>query len=313
MNLRLFAPVVCSALALAAVTPAYAAKVVPVGVNASSAYPEENGISYQPDRTTDSKATSAWVEGEQGSGLGSWIEYDLGGMHTVAKLKVWAGLWYSTEYWGRANRPKEIEVAFSDGSKQVLALKDEMKVQELLLPAPVKTTTVRIKIKAIYDGNTWLDTAISEVQIFDTEPDGVPVRGVTASTTLPPDGDGNYDPKNAVDGLNDSMWCEGDKAGDGTGSWIDVDFGAKTAVSQLTVVNGIGSALPLWMKANRAGTATLAFDDGATEVVTLKNSMMPQTITFPAHTASRVKVTFAGVVKGKEYNDLCMSEVRFGK
>ena len=298
--------------ALSAPVVAHAARVVPAKVSASSAYPEENGISYQPDRTTDAKATSAWVEGEQGSGLGSWIEYDLGDAKTIAKVRVWGGLWYSTDYWGRANRPRDLEISFSDGSKQVVTLKDEMKAQEFILPAAVKTSVVRLKVKSIYDGNTWLDTAISEVQLFDTEPETVTTRAVLASSTLAPDGDGNYDPKNAVDGLNDSMWCEGDKAGDGTGAWLEVDLGAKTTVSNLVIVNGIGSSLPVWMKANRAGTATLTFSDGATESLTLKNSMMPQTLTFPAHSTSKVKVTFSGIVNGKEYNDLCMSELRFG-
>lgn len=313
MNLRPLA-LSMSAIFVASLAPtaALAARVAPVKVSASSAYPEENGISYQPDRSIDAKASSAWVEGEQGSGLGSWIEYDLGDAKTVAKVTVWGGLWYSADYWGRANRPKELEISFSDGTKQVVTLKNEMRSQEFVLPAAVKTSTVRLKVKSIYDGNTWLDTAISEVQIFDTEPEGVPTRAVTASSTLPPDADGSYDPKNAADSLNDSMWCEGDKAGDGTGTWLDVDFGARTAVSKVTVVNGIGSSLPLWMKANRAGTATLAFDDGSTETLTLKNSMMPQTLTFAPHNAQRVRVTFGAVVKGKEYNDLCMSEFRFG-
>lgn len=303
-----------SALLIASLAPtvAQAARVSPAMVSASSTYPEENGISYQPDRTTDAKATSAWVEGENGGGLGSWIEYDLGADKTIAKVRVWGGLWYSTDYWGRANRPKELEISFSDGSRQVVTLKDEMKAQEFVLSSAVSTSSVRLKVKSVYDGNTWPDTAISEVQLFDTEPDGVPTRSVLASSTLAADGDGNYDPRNAVDGLNDSMWCEGDKVSDGAGSWLDLDFGAKTTVSSVTFINGIGSSLPVWMKANRAATATLTFNDGTTEALVLKNSMMPQTLSFPAHTASRVKVTFNTVVKGKEYNDLCMSEVRFG-
>jgi hypothetical protein len=65
------------------------------------------------------------------------------------------------------------------------------------------------------------------------------------------------------------------------------------------------------MKGNRVTSATLTFSDGATETVAIKNSMMCQTVTFPSHQTSSVRVTVTEVSKGKEYNDLCISEARF--
>ncbi len=293
---------------------AMAAKLVPTSVAASSNYPDEGGISYAADRIGDGKVSTAWVEGDSGSGLGSWITADFGGEKSLQKVKVWGGLWYSSDYWKRANRPKQIEFEYSDGSKDTFELKNEMKPQEFVLSSPRKTSSVKIKVRAVHDGTTWLDTAISEVQFFDASPDTqAAVRAITSSSTLPADADGNYDPLNTSDGINDSMWCEGNKAGDGTGEWLEFQLASTQSVSKLTLINGIATSMPFWMKANRATQATLAFSDGSSEVVAVKNSMMSQTISFPAHSTSKVKVTFSGVAKGKEFNDLCISEASFSE
>ena len=132
-----------------------------------------------------------------------------------------------------------------------------------------------------------------------------------ASSVAPEDGDGNYLPANALDGLADSMWCEGDK-GDGTGQWLEVDLGAKQVVSKLTLINGIGSSMTVWLKANQALALELTFDDGTKAPVVIERpSFRAATFTFPAVTTQRVRITFTTVKPGKEFNDLCLSEVGF--
>ena len=303
-------------LALSALlaTPAWAARLVPAHVNSSSTYPPEEGTTYEAARSTDGKLSTSWIEGDAGGGLGAWVELDLGGEKTVQKVKIWGGLWYSKAYWERANRPKEVEIQYSDGSKDTFTLKNEMKPQEFTLAAAKKTTTVRVKLKSTYDGTAWYDTGISEIQLFDAAPDAAaPVRATSASSTLPGDADGNYDPMNVRDGILDSMWCEGNKAGDGAGEWLEVQFPGAQKVSKVTLVNGIGTTLPFWMKGNRASAATLTFSDGSQESIALKNAMLPQMVDFPAHSTSSVRMTFSTVVKGKEFNDLCISEASFSE
>jgi len=305
------APYILAGLALVVASSSAAAKRVDVtGSSASSTFPMENNVSYDADRTNDGKLSTAWVEGEEGSGLGSWLELDLGGEHQVRKLKIWGGMWYSREYWQRSNRPREIELRWSDGSSEVVTLADEMKPQEFSFAK--RTSSVRLRIKSVYPGNTWLDTPISEVQVFDDQPeDGAVVRGITASTELTPDADGTYEAFNVSDGLTDSMWCEGSKEGDGVGEWLEFQFAGQQRVNTLRLVNGIGTGLPYWMKGNRAASATLTFSDGSTERITIRNTMLPQEVTFPSHLTANVKVTFDEVVAGKEYNDLCLSEAHF--
>ena len=281
-------------------------------ITASSSYPREDGVSYEAQQVGDGKFASSWVEGDQGSGLGSWIEVNFGGEKTVQKAKIWAGLWFSQDYWYRANRPKEVELLFSDGTTQKFSLTDKKEVQELTLQPPPTTSTVRIRVRSIYGGTTWSDTAISEVQFFDAEAgDDIAVRDYSSSTKLPPDADGNYEPSNIADGILDSMWCEGNKGGTGQGEWLEVTFTGEQNVSNLLMINGIGGSIQYWMKGNRAAKATLQFSDGSAEQVVVKNTMLPQTISFPTHKTRSVRVTFDEVLQGKEFNDLCISEANF--
>lgn len=303
----------CSALLLAVAPHAHAGRIDVASVEASSTYPDEGGISYQPGQVQDGKVSTAWVEGEEGSGLGEWIELDLGGEHRVHKLKVWGGMWFSREYWHRSNRPRRLKATFSDGSTETLEIADEMAPHEHILSSPKATTSVRLEIEDVYAGNTWLDTPISEVQVFDDTPgEAAPVRAASASSVLPDDADGSYHPANLYDGLTDSMWCqaEGAEAGDEE-PWIQVDFAGRRRVDSLHLINGIGSGLKFWMKGRRATAARLEFSDGSTETIEIRNTMLPQDISFPAHETSSVKLVVTGVKKGKEYDYLCLSEAVF--
>ncbi|MBT3220170.1 MAG: hypothetical protein HN348_13865 [Proteobacteria bacterium] len=293
-------------------TPASAKRLKLSEISASSSYPPEDGVTYDARLVGDGKFASSWVEGDQGSGLGSWLEVNFGEEKTIQQAKIWAGLWFSQDYWHRANRPKEVELLFSDGTMQKFSLTDKKEVQDLTLQPAVSTSTVRVKVRSIYGGSTWSDTAISEVQFFDAEAgDDIAVRDYASSTKLSPDADGNYEPSNISDGILDSMWCEGSKDGTGQGEWLEVTFTGTQSVSKLNMINGIGGSIKYWMKGNRAAAATLQFSDGSKEQIAIKNTMLPQTITFPSHKTSSVRVTFDEVLQGKEFNDLCISEANF--
>jgi len=304
--------VLLGALFLFTPPTALGARLKPAAISASSTYPAEAGVNYEAKLVGDGKLGTSWVEGEEGGGLGSWFELDLGEVKNVQKVKIWGGFWFSWDFWNRANRPKEIELRFDDGTSEKHTLKDEMLAQEVVLKQSKKTQKVQVRIKAIYSGTTWLDTAISEFQVFDDASDkGLAVAKYVVSSKLEDDADGNYSPENVADGIKDSLWCEGNKEGDGTGEWLEFDFGGAKSVSKLTMINGIGSSLPIWFKGNRVTKAALTFSNGSTQDITIKNSMMPQTISFSPQQTSSVRVVFTAVAKGKEFNDLCITEAYF--
>lgn len=296
-------------LALLVAAPALAGQLPVAATSASSTYTDAAG--YEPAKAIDGKATTAWVEGDQGSGLGAWLELDLGADVKVTQVRLWGGDWTSWNDWQRANRPKDVELRFSDETTQVVTLKDEKVAQTFEVPGGHTTRTLRLRLKSVYAGSAWFDTGLAEVQVFGEGGVERTTGAVTASSVAPEDGDGNYLAANVLDGLLDSMWCEGD-AGDGTGQWVEVDFGAPRTVSKLDLVNGIGSSMSLWIKANQATSLQLTFDDGSSTDVTIERpSFRPATFTFPAKTTRKVRITATGVKAGKEFNDLCFSEVAF--
>ncbi len=299
-------------LATLSLTSVLAAPVKPAMVSASSEYPTTEGVSYAARNATDGKVGSVWVEGDEGgSGLGHYLTIDLDGSTMVTSLKIWNGNWYSWDFWNRHNRIKELEVEFSDGTKESFTLADEKVAEIVTLAKPVSTDSLKLKVKSIYRGTTFNDTVISEVVVFDDATDSShSVAAWRDSSHLPEDADGSYAPQNAGDLVADTMWCEGSD-GDGTGEWIEVDFGKSQAVDSLSMINGIGSGLSIWMKGNTATAATVSYSDGSSESLELKPTMLPKAYSIGPKTTSSVRLTFTGVKAGKEYNDLCVSELSF--
>lgn len=305
------AAVVLGALFLPAV--AHAAVVKIASSTASSSYPAAEGVRYDPDMAHDGKVSTAWTEGnEANSGLGEWLEVTFESETKLVGFQIWGGTFVSYDLWNRSGRVKELEIEFSDGTKQKYTLKDEMVGQYIELTAPVTATSAKMRLKGVYDGTTFTDTGISEIVFYDDAPsESIKVKSWSASSVYPPDADGNYETSNMQDQLRDTMWCEGDD-GDGSGQWVEATFGSSYSVNSLTMINGNGYDIRFNMKANRAKELTLTFSDGSTEKVVVKPGPSLQTVTFPAHSTTSVKVTVDGVQKGMEFNDLCLSELHFG-
>ncbi len=299
-------------LITALISAALAAPLKPALIEASTAFVDDSGVSYEATNAADSKVGSVWVEGDTaGSGLGSWIKYTFDSPKEIRSIQLWNGNWYSYDFWVRHNRVRELEIEFSDGSKQTFTLLDEKVPETITLPTAVTSDTIRFKIKSIYRGSTFNDTVFSEIIVYDSTSDGnVGIGAWSDSSHVAEDADGSYEPARMGDGIMDTMWCEGD-SGDGTGQWIQADLNGSYTVSSMKLINGIGSGLALWMKGNRASSATLAFSNGSTQDVALKGSFLPQTVEFSPVNTSSVHITFTGITTGKEYNDLCISELSF--
>ncbi|HND29289.1 MAG TPA: hypothetical protein PKY30_20840 [Myxococcota bacterium] len=292
---------------------AQAAVLKGVTWSASSVAPEADGIVSAEKNLGDFKQATPWIEGEEGSGLGSFVKADFGADKSVSAIVIWAGCWYNNAYWKHYSRPKVVVLEFSDGSSQEVTLKDEFLPQEIPFASAKKASSIKIKVKSVYNGDAFSDTAISEVMFKDASPeDRAPVTAVRAGSTLAPDGDATYDARNGADYIQDSMWCEGNKTGDGTNEWMEFDFAASTTISQLKIRNGVTYSSDLFKRSNRAATATLTFSDGSTETIKFSDLPFEQAVKLSApHTTSKVKITFTSVIKGTEFNDMCVSELSF--
>ena len=300
-------------VALATLTPADAAPVAIAGVTAKSSY-SSGGVSYAATNVKDKKS-KPWFEGDPGSGVGSWIEVDLGGTKTVKRIGIFAGDWQSGTSWKQANRPKELEVKYSDGTTETWTLTDEMKMQVFTPSSPKQTATIRLKVNQIFNGSAFPDTAISEILVWDDAPDPNPtVRQVVASSEAPADADGSYIAAQAADGIQDTFWCEGNKAGDGTGETLEFQFDAASTVSAVSIISGMCCDIQGIAKGNAPSRVTLTFSDGSTQTADIKRSVVANKIAVtPPRTTSTVKVKIDAVVNGTEYDDACVSEISFTK
>ena len=276
---------------------------------ASSTEPESDGVSYEPKHLKDSKRSTMWVEGQSGSGLGEWVQVTLDGTQTVAGVRLWNGVWYTADFWERHNRIKEIEIEFSDGTRQKFTLKDEMAPEEIRFDSPVQTSFLKIKIKGIYGGTTFNDTGLSEIQVFNNDPEpNISAASFESSSVYPADVDGTYVPENMQDSLLDTMWCEGSD-GDGNGEWVQMNLSGSQSISTLVIRNGNAYSFSQSMKSNRAIGAMLTFSDGSSENITLKASALEQKISIGSRSTSSVRLTVTEVKAGTEFNDLCISEM----
>ncbi|MEO0600308.1 MAG: hypothetical protein AAF211_02675, partial [Myxococcota bacterium] len=253
---------------LALGTTASAAPVKIKGAEAKSFY-SKDGATYLPGNVHD-RSTQPWFEGEPGSGVGSWVKVDLGSEHTVTEIRMMAGDWTSETYWSRANRPKLVEIKYSDGSTDRMELTDEWKIQTFKPSSPKATSSIRFKVNAIYSGSAFPDTAISEIQIFDDKPGKtVAVSSASSSSEFPADDEGRYDAGQAADGVKDTMWCEGDKETEGVGEWVEFQLAESTTISSMKVCPGMCASLSIHKLGNMPSKMTLEFGDGASQVVDL--------------------------------------------
>ncbi len=297
---------------------AFAGTITPASVTSSSSLPTTEGVTYGPANLVDGKQSNVWCEGDtSGSGLGTTITIDLGSEQSVSGLKIWNGNWYSQDFWERHNRVNNLEVAFSDGTKQSFSLKDERLPEVIEFDGNKRTSSLRLRVRSVHQGTTFDDTVISEIRVLNDDPDPhVRVASWEDSSHLPADSDGSYEPPNLWDGILDSMWCEGVE-GDGNGEWVEFDLGQARSISKMRVVNGNAYGLMWWMKSNRVLTAQLQFSNGSSQEVALKNSIREQVIEFDPVSASKVRFQVTSVKRGNmatkdaAYDCVCLSELTF--
>ena len=288
------------------------AKEIPIAsVDVSSYRAPEHGSKYDASQLYDSKSVTAWIENDEGSGLGSWFEVTLKESADITSLQLWNGYWYSFNEWDYHNRIAKLEVSFEDGSKETFDLSNDKKVETVTFAKAHTGTKVKIRVGKVHSGSAYADRiAVSEIKFFDKSADDFHRATITASSTLPEDNDGSYTGNNLQDGLKDTPWCEG-AGGTGEGTTLKYDFGKSVDISSLNIVNGNGTDFKLFMAYGSIKTAELAFDDGSTQSVAFKPSLMPNTVSLTPVTSQKVTVTLKEIKPGGKVEDTCLSELKF--
>lgn len=136
----------------------------PVTVCVSSSISTHKKYNFGPEQIVDSDPKTAWVEGDKGHGLGSWVELRFQSPQPVRYLGIENGFGklHDSERWEHLARVKEVLIQTSDGAMEKVVLQDTDQPQYIRLLKASQPTWVRLTILSVYPGTRWADTALTE-------------------------------------------------------------------------------------------------------------------------------------------------------
>jgi hypothetical protein len=136
----------------------------------SSVLKPQFGISYGVSNLFDDTTGTAWVEGQQGNGVGEWITVEFETLRRVRSFVVQNGYQKSSDIFQKNNRVRQLRVLFSGGETETFILEDKISSQFLSLKRPIQGYWLKFVIDDVWAGNKYTDTAITKLLINSDTP-----------------------------------------------------------------------------------------------------------------------------------------------
>ena len=132
---------------------------------------DNNGktATYDPENAIDGDYRTAWVEGTDGAGIGSWIELDFDGVHKINGIEISNGYKKEEGLYHRNLRIKKVRIYDSDGNSKVYTLHDQfVGTDRIDFDEPLETSSLRLEIVSVYkDKQTkHMDTCLTDFSIY---------------------------------------------------------------------------------------------------------------------------------------------------
>ena len=132
---------------------------------------DNNGktATYDPENAIDGDYRTAWVEGADGAGIGSWIELDFDGVHKINGIEISNGYKKEEGLYHRNLRIKKVRIYDSDGNSKVYTLHDQfVGTDRIDFDEPLETSSLRLEIVSVYkDKQTkHMDTCLTDLSIY---------------------------------------------------------------------------------------------------------------------------------------------------
>ena len=130
-------------------------------LSASSTLGNQGAYNYSVNNLNDTDPFTAWVEGEDGYGIGTYL-YIRGNVNSI-----YNGYQRSPQSWAMNSRVKKFKVYRNGEALCYLVLKDEMGDQRFELPGfdyNDDQVVYRFEIMEAYPGSKWADVAITEIR-----------------------------------------------------------------------------------------------------------------------------------------------------
>lgn len=143
---------------------------------------------------------------------------------------------------------------------------------------------------------------------------GVVVKGVTASSTMPPDPAHRFDVRHLVDGDTRTWWQPGGKAP--YFAWVRFELAEQSLVDGMVIHNGNQheeESGELFSATARMRSAWVLFDDGSAEVIRLDpHRYGPRRVILSRqYTTRSITIVVRDFELGERWNHMSISEVRF--
>jgi hypothetical protein len=134
---------------------------------ASSWLKESDGTEHPPSAVKDQDRSTAWVEGAEGDGIGEHLTLVLAKPSNVRRMGIVNGFMKSQELYFANNRVRQWAVSVNGGTPFSVEVPDEpLEVEYFWIDLPKSSKlvkTIKLEITSIWPGNTYRDTALSEV------------------------------------------------------------------------------------------------------------------------------------------------------
>lgn len=134
----------------------------------SSTLPAEGDNTYGASNATDGDLSTCWSEGIDGEGAGEWMRLALDGPVALATIEIANGYQKDGRRFYGNPRVARLLIEYSTGSSQTVQLYDSTGFQ-IVTPLSDATEWVRFTIESTYPGETWQDTSISEIRLYEAQ------------------------------------------------------------------------------------------------------------------------------------------------
>jgi hypothetical protein len=130
---------------------------------ASSVLKSQKGNFYEPDKMFDGNRDTAWVEAEEGDGVGETVTLHFGRQRKLAGFEIINGYDKNQTIWSANSRIRELGVATATGPALDVTLQDVRGARRVDFATPVDTSFLELTIRSVYRGAKYRDTAVSEL------------------------------------------------------------------------------------------------------------------------------------------------------
>lgn len=130
---------------------------------ASSVLKSAKAIRYEPSMMFDGNRETAWVEGEADNGINETLTLHFGAARMLSGFEIINGYDKTQKIWEANARVKSLDATTSDGQTLTVSLQDVRGASRVDFRPPIRTDWLELRIRDVYPGAKYKDTAISEL------------------------------------------------------------------------------------------------------------------------------------------------------